>query len=166
MNFNSAESIYIIATYLTILISASLFVLTYLLTRSYWISLPIPFAIIVSHNTGSLEMWLAGFLVNGPYPGLFAIMTVITTVIVLQISYGNRAWKREQLQDQQKEAASSSGTMQRVSFANLTTILVIISLALFITYPQFLFHIFVVIMAYWISELIPRIKKVIIPTDS
>jgi hypothetical protein len=164
MNFNSAESIYIIATYLTILISASLFVLTYFLTRSYWVSLPIPFAIIVSHNTGSLEMWLAGFLVNGPYPGLFAIMTVITTVIVLQISYGNRAWKGEQLQEQQKEAASSSGTMQRVSFANLTTILVIISLALFTTYPQFLFHIFVVIMAYCISELIPRIKKVIIPT--
>ena len=129
-NFNSGEAIFILATYLTALISALLFTLTYVLTKSYWMSLPIPFSILVVHSTEHLDRWIAGYLGNGPYPNLFAFMAVISVIILAQISYNRR------------EAISK-----------IATILLIVSIALFVTYPQFVFHILVFIAVYWMAQI-------------
>ena len=130
-NFNSGEAIFILATYLTALISALLFTLTYVLTKSYWMSLPIPFSILVVHSTEHLDRWIAGYLGNGPYPNLFAFMAVISVIILAQISYNRR------------EAISK-----------IATILLIVSIALFVTYPQFVFHILVFIAVYWMAQIV------------
>ena len=124
-NFNSGEAIFILATYLTALISALLFTLTYVLTKSYWMSLPIPFSILVAHNTGYMDRWISAYLIDGPYPNLFAFMAVISVIILAQIAYSNRE-----------------------SIFKLTTIMSIILIALFVTYPQFLFHAIVFIGSY------------------
>jgi Concanavalin A-like lectin/glucanases superfamily len=129
LNFNAAEAVYILATYITVLISTLLFTLSYLLTKSYWISLPIPFSILVMHNTELPDRWISGYLASGAFPNLFAFMAVITVIVLAQISYNRR------------EAISK-----------ITTILLVISIAMFITYPHFLFHIIIFIGVYWIAQ--------------
>jgi hypothetical protein len=129
LNFNTAEAVYILATYITALISALLFTLSYLLTKSYWISLPIPFSIVVIHNTENLDRWISGYLASGAFPNLFAFMAIITVIVLAQISFN-----------------------QRLAISKLTTILLVISITMFVTYPHFLFHIIIFIGVYWLAQ--------------
>jgi hypothetical protein len=129
LNLNAAEAVYILATYITVLISALLFTLSYLLTKSYWISLPIPFSILVMHNTELPDRWISGYLASGAFPNLFAFMAVIAVIVLAQISYNRRN-----------------------AISTITTILLIISITMFVTYPHFLFHIIIFIGVYWIAQ--------------
>jgi hypothetical protein len=131
LSVNAAEAVFLLATYLTTVISGLLFTITYVLTKSLWMSLPIPFSILIFHSSNRLETWISGYLFNGPYPNLFGFMAVITAIVLLQMAYNNRQ-----------------------SVSKIMPPLIIILLALFITYPNFLLLSVTVIFVYLIIDIL------------
>lgn len=112
-----SESIFIVATFFIIVVSSLLFTLSYSLTKSYWLSISIPFIIVIAHSTGNLESYVAGYLVNGPFPNIFGFGALLTVITLCQIAYQNG----------------------NTPFRVLPLILVLF-ISLFIVYPVFLTH--------------------------
>jgi len=81
-----ADSMFIIASFLTGLIFLVIFSLTYQLTKS------IPLAVLGSlfifwvNTTGNLETWIMGYLYNGPYPNIAGYLLVLTSILLYMVS--------------------------------------------------------------------------------
>lgn len=129
INLNPGETVFVIATFLITLLAALLFTLAYVLTKSYWLSLPIPFSILIVHSSHNLERWIGGYIFNGPFPNIFGFMVLIAIITLAQMSYNNK---------------------QRLS--RISPLLTCLLLSLFITYPNFVFHAVLFIAVYAILQ--------------
>ena len=127
LNLNPGEAVFLLAIYAVSLISATLFSLTYILTRSFLISLTPVFSILFFVSGMTYERWIAGYIWNGPYVQLFAFLVVISLIVTLQIWYSKKQ-----------------------SFLRISPIVVITLLALFVTYPSFIYHAIVIISVYFV----------------
>lgn len=133
MHLNPGETVFVLASYIVALIGLLLFSLTYLLTKSFWLSAPIAFAIFVAHSSGLLERWVYAFLINGPYPNLYGFMALLCIVATLQLAYSNKR-----------------------SLSKISSILVVLIATLFITYPVFLPHALMIIAVYFACDKVSR----------
>lgn len=127
--FNSSESVFIIATFIIILIASLLFTLSYALTRSYWISLPIAFTVVIAPSTGNLESFVAGYLVNGPFPNLYGFMALLSIICTCQTSFN-----------------------MKQSITAITGILTMLVISIFVVYPIFLLHAAIFVGSYFIVQ--------------
>jgi hypothetical protein len=124
-----AEAVYIVAAFIVFVISSLLFVLTFILTRSLWIS--IPAALMVFSILGLLDS--SNSIYEGvyilPYPAIFGLLSVICLITVLQL-------------------------IKSLNSILKTVPIVIISLlSVYVTYPPFLILETVVILSYYIISL-------------
>ncbi|MGH9877730.1 MAG: hypothetical protein ACRD5H_08835, partial [Nitrososphaerales archaeon] len=129
LNLNPAESVYILSVFLLITLSSSLLTLTRTLTNIYWLSLPMPFVVLIVHNSKHLETWITGYLFNGPYPTLFGFLSVVTIITLLQIS-----------------------SRSRQSILELSPAILLLAISLFVTYPTFIIHIASYVVAYILTK--------------
>ncbi|MGI0045465.1 MAG: hypothetical protein ACRD47_17335, partial [Nitrososphaeraceae archaeon] len=135
-NIFPGESIYLIATFTLIIFSMLLFTLSYVLTNSFWLSLPSTFSALVIHSSGQLERWIGGFLWNGPYPSLFAFTAVICALIFLELNY-----------------------RRSKSFFTVLPVLTLIVVSLVVAYPNFVPHVLIFLLAYLIFRNTVTIKN-------
>lgn len=129
LDIGPAEAVFVLATFLIILVALLLYSFTYTITKSVLLSLPVPFFILIAHSTGDLEMWLGGYIWNGPYVQLFAFVAVLLVITLCQIMY----------------------ELKR-SILLMSTIFVIIFICLIVTYPQFVFHSIICVLVYLLIQ--------------
>jgi hypothetical protein len=125
-----AEAVYIFASFLLSVTGCLLFSLTYILTRSLWISLPSAFTIfIISISSGPSNL-IGGFLFEGPYPAIFGLMAVITLILQLQVFVSYKF----------------------PSILKTLPLIVIILLSVFVSYPNFLVLGLIVVGIYYLVQ--------------
>ncbi|MGC1134904.1 MAG: hypothetical protein WA941_18895 [Nitrososphaeraceae archaeon] len=88
-----AEAVFIFASFLLSLIACLLFSLTYILTRSSWISLPALSTIFIMPGSLEPSNWIGGYFFGGPYPIILGFMVIISLILQLQISVSHRYTK-------------------------------------------------------------------------
>ena len=133
LNINPGEAVFLLASYIVALIGLLLFSLTYILTRSFWLSAPIAFAIFIAHSSGLLVRWVLALLINGPYPNLYGFMALLSVVVTLQLAYSNK-----------------------LPLYKMSSIMVVLVATLFITYPVFLPHALLIIVVYFACSIVSR----------
>ncbi len=81
-----AESIFILASFLTGLIFLVIFSLTYQLTKSITIAVLGSLFTFWVNTTGHMETWILGYLYNGPYPNIAGLVLVFTSILLYMVS--------------------------------------------------------------------------------
>ena len=81
-----ADSIFILAAFLTALIFLAIFSLTYQVTKSFPLSVLGSLFTLWINITGNMETWVMGYFYNGPYPNIAGFVLVITSIILYMIS--------------------------------------------------------------------------------
>jgi len=81
-----ADSIFILASFLTGLIFLVIFSLTYQLTKSITIAVLGSLFTFWVNTTGYMETWILGYLYNGPYPNIAGLVLVFTSILLYMVS--------------------------------------------------------------------------------
>lgn len=126
LNLFPGETIFVIGTFAMIIITLLLYTLSYTLTRSHLMSLPIPFSVFIIHQSGHMEYYLVGYLFNGVFVYMTGLTILFSIIILMQITY-----------------------IQKKSIVNVLPIIVILLIALFFTYLPLGVHAAIFILACW-----------------
>lgn len=120
-----AEGVWMMGIFFIILISTASFTLSCILTKSYWLSLPIPFSILIAHSSRHLEQYVGGYIFNGVIPNLYGYLITISIITLMHVWFEKKG-----------------------SIKSISTILLITFFTLFVTYPAFGFHVIIVVAIY------------------